>query len=203
MKQKPDWIEKRQSLRKDAESMLLGVSREKPDARPAEALVHELLVHKVELEMQIEELKRSHAALEEERDRYLDLYDFAPVGYITIDRDCLIGEINLAGAAMLGLDRVKLINRSFSTFVSRQDRKRWLHLFQDMMKRAVMEKQVFVLEMMRADDAIFSAHLDCQRRESIAAQPTLRLALIDITRIRQAEAEMQASRTAVTASGTP
>lgn len=196
MKQKPDWIEKRQSIRRKAEVALSGISAAESVAQPAEVLTHELLVHKVELEMQVQELQRAHEAMEEARDRYLDLYDFAPVGYFTINRECLIDEINLTGAAMLGIDRIKLLNRRFSMFVAPLDQDRWHRLFMNIMEHAEIGPQAFILEMVRGDASTFYAHLDCQRREVADAPPILRLALIDITRMKQAEAEMQGSRTA-------
>ena len=97
--------------------------------------------------MQNEELRRAYTALEEARDRYIDLYEFAPVGYITINREGLISEINLTGSALLGVDRTKLINCRFSKFVAPQDRDIWHRLFMNMMKHAKGEKQEFSLEM--------------------------------------------------------
>jgi PAS domain S-box-containing protein len=196
MKQKPDWIERRQSTRRKAEIALSGISSAELAAQPAEVLLHELLVHKVELELQVQELQRAHVAMEEARDRYLDLYDFAPVGYVTISRECLISEINLSGAAMLGVDRIKLLKRRFSKFVAPLDQDRWHRLFMNIMEHAQIGPQAFVLEMIRADASTFCAHLDCQRREVADAAPMLRLALIDISRMKQAEAEMLGLRTA-------
>jgi diguanylate cyclase (GGDEF)-like protein/PAS domain S-box-containing protein len=159
---------------------------EKPD-RPAEELLHELRVHQIELEMQNEELRDAQAALEEARDRYVDLYEFAPVGYITISRKGLIGEINLTGSALLGADRSKLIDRRFSMFVVSQLRERWHRLFLNMMEHSDAATQAFNLEMIRADGSSFYAHLDCLRKESMVGTPMLRLALTDISKIMQAE----------------
>ena len=182
MNQKWDGIDRR-SLRAEAEAMVGSLSPTEA-AQPAEILLHELLVHKVELEMQNEELRRAYTALEEARDRYIDLYEFAPVGYITINREGLISEINLTGSALLGVDRTKLINRRFSKFVAPKDRDLWHRLFMNMMKHATGNKQEFSLEIARADGSQFYAHFDCLRRETLDMPPMLRVALIDISKIK-------------------
>jgi PAS domain S-box-containing protein len=69
--------------------------------------------------MQNEELRRQQAESDEAKDRYRDLYDFAPIGYFTFDPDGRIAEVNLTGASLLGLPRSRLIGRSFSVFVDR------------------------------------------------------------------------------------
>src|SRR5437867_4917294 len=88
--------------------------------------LHELEVHQVELEMQNRELVESQHLVEESRSRYADLYDFAPVGYVSLDRQGRIQEINLTCAAMLGLDRSQLVGRLFSSYVAASDRTRFL-----------------------------------------------------------------------------
>jgi len=185
MNQKWDGIERRMSLRAEAEAMVGSLSPAEA-AQPTEILLHELLVHKVELEMQNEELRRAYTALEEARDRYIDLYEFAPVGYITINREGLIREINLTGSALLGVDRTKLINCRFSRFVAPQDRDIWHRLFMNMMKHAKGEKQEFSLEIARADGSLFYAHFDCLRRETLDTPPMLRVALTNISKLKMA-----------------
>ncbi len=78
-------------------------------ANKHERVVQELRVHELELELQNRELREAHAALEESRSRYADLYDFAPVAYLTLDPRALILDINLTGATMLGRDRARLL----------------------------------------------------------------------------------------------
>jgi len=80
-------------------------------------LLHELQVHQVELELQNEELQRSRNALEAEVTRYTELYDFAPIGYVTLDRGGTITQANLAGAALLGAERGRLVGKRFAAFL--------------------------------------------------------------------------------------
>ena len=91
-------------------------TQEFKDKTPEE-IIHELQVHQIELEMQSEELKRVQLELEKSRDNYADFYNFAPVGYFTLTHKGLIEEVNLTGAALLGMPRQKLIKRGFGHFV--------------------------------------------------------------------------------------
>ena len=81
-------------------------------------LVHELGTHQIELEMQNEELRRAQEELEASRSRYVELYDFAPVGYFTTDARGLIREVNLTGAQLLGIEKGSLLNKSFAGFLA-------------------------------------------------------------------------------------
>ena len=85
-------------------------------------LVHELQVHQIELEMQNEELHRSRAEVEAWLERYTELYDFAPVGYVTLGRDGAIRQVNLTGARLLGVERARLPGRRLEVFVAEPDR---------------------------------------------------------------------------------
>lgn len=191
MKSKKDWVERRQSLRTQAEGMLAGISALGPQAPPADVILHELLVHKIELEMQIEELRRAHDAMEEARDRYMELYDFAPVGYVTLNQDGMVTEINLTGASLLGRDRIKLINARFGRFVTLANQDIWNRMFINLMRKAEPEQQALVLELARTDGSTFHAYLDCQRRQGVDAAPLLRLAMFDISKIKKAEQDMR------------
>lgn len=185
MKNKWDGIERRQSLRAEAEKMVENFSGSANAITPTEILVHELLVHKIELETQNEELRRAHAAMEEARDRYVDFYEFAPISYITINRDGMINAINLTGAVMLTAERAKLINRRFSEFVAHSDRDHWHRQFMNIMAHDYSEPQKIRLEMMRADGSQFDGHLDCLRKVTLDESPVLRVALTDITQLER------------------
>jgi PAS domain-containing protein len=81
--------------------------------KTSEEIIHELHVHLIELEMQNEELKRVQLELEESRDKYQSLCDFAPVGYFTLTHNGMIKDFTLSGATLLGMRRPKLIGRGF------------------------------------------------------------------------------------------
>jgi PAS domain S-box-containing protein len=81
-------------------------------------VLHELEVHQIELEMQNTELQRVRDDMEAALERYTDLYDFAPVGYFSIDDEGLILEVNLTGAASLGVERSRLIRLRLQRFVA-------------------------------------------------------------------------------------
>jgi PAS domain S-box-containing protein len=90
-----------------------------PSSAPhALALLHELQVHQVEVDLQDEELRRSRAELETSLNRQVQLYDHAPVGYFTLDINAVLRELNETGAAMLGLERDVLRGRSLDSFLT-------------------------------------------------------------------------------------
>lgn len=117
------------SLRVAAEGKLPGGAKDAPSATARDALVHELQVHQIELEMQNEALRQSQVALEAARDRYLDLYEFAPVGYLTLTPSGQISEVNLTAASMLGVERKALLRSRFDMKLCTGDRARWQHAF--------------------------------------------------------------------------
>jgi PAS domain S-box-containing protein len=85
-------------------------------------LLHELQVHQIELEMQNAELRQTRNDVETALEMYTDLYDFAPVGYVTVDREGFIRGVNLTGASLLGIERTRLIGRLFEQFVAGAER---------------------------------------------------------------------------------
>ena len=88
-------------------------------------LLHEVQVHQEELHAQNLQLIETQHALEESRDRYVDLYDFAPIGYMTTNASGTIREINLTGAALLARERGKIVDLPFSAFVAAADKSRY------------------------------------------------------------------------------
>ncbi len=120
MKKRPHTPADAAELRRRAETRL-----KEQHAHPApprteadtKRLLHELQVHQIELEMQNAELQEARDKVETLLETYTDLYDFAPVGYFSVDEQGLILEVNLTGAALLGIERSRLINRRLQGFV--------------------------------------------------------------------------------------
>jgi PAS domain S-box-containing protein len=112
-------------LRRRAEARLRGQEkrarlkvRDQPPGADPGRMLHELEVHQVELEMQNAELQRARDQLEVTLEKYTDLYDFAPVGYFSLNESGVILEANLMGAALLGVARSQLLNRRLPRFAA-------------------------------------------------------------------------------------
>ncbi|AMV73783.1 response receiver sensor diguanylate cyclase, PAS domain-containing [Desulfuromonas sp. DDH964] len=109
-------------------SAAAGLAADKGPAEPSEgdlqSLVHTLEVHQLELEMQNQELQQAQAELLLSRDKYAELYDFAPVGYFTLDAQGRILEVNLAGAKLLRKDRQALTGLSLAEFIADEEGKK-------------------------------------------------------------------------------
>ena len=170
---------KARKLRYAAETALVHRPRGMVVVRPIEVLQHELEVHQIELEMQNEALRSAQFALEESRDRYVDLYEFAPVGYLTLSSSATIAAINLTGAMLLGQDRRKLLHRHFSRFVAPEDSDGWHHFFLGILRS--QGNYSCDLSLRRGDGSLIHVHLDC-RAQAVAegVEPEIRATLTDI-----------------------
>lgn len=162
-------------------------------ASPAEAdiraLVHELEVHQVELEMQNEELLRTQAAAERVSQRYSDLFDFAPIGYYLVGPDGEILEINLAGASLLGLDRSAVANRRLEHWVAPEHRANFSEFCQRAL--ATETRQRCEIRLLKANQAIEVLVEGTTTRDAGQYGRALRLAIIDITERKRAEESLQ------------
>ena len=113
-----------ETLRRQAEARVQSDPELKAafDAKSADELIHELLVHQVELEIQNEELRTAQRELLKSRDRFAELYDFAPIGYLTVNPDGVILDANLTLARMLQMERRYLTRKPLTLFMD-PDRK--------------------------------------------------------------------------------
>jgi signal transduction histidine kinase len=189
-------------LRRIAEARLEARSKASPDhsgPQDLQRLLHELQVHQIELEMQNNELYQSRGDVETALTNYTELYDFAPVGYLTLTPDGLIAKINLTGATLLGVARQNLVQKKFTAFVIPAERSRWSEHLSHMGRN---EKPRSVeLALQRGDGTRFYALLDCSPTSSTVdtaqdlspqdVPQEVRFTLTDITLRRQAEAERE------------
>ena len=146
--------------------------------------LHELRVHQIELEMQNEELRRTHAELDASRSRYFDLYDLAPVGYCTVGETGLILEANLTVATLLGVSRRELVQQLLARFIQPDDQDR--HYLAAKQLRATGQPQAYELRLVKPDGTSFWAQL--QYSTDAIGSPICRVTLNDITARKQAEA---------------
>lgn len=171
--------------RKMAEKKLSKVPRINSAIHSLEATLHELEVHQIELEMQNDELRQAQAIIEESRNRYVEFYDFAPVGYITLGSDGRFEEINLTGATLLGEERNKLLHRSFVHFIALEDRVRWLQHFTSVLQHD--KKFTCELSILRSDGSQLHVQLDSLRLHKESNTFVMRTSMTDITELKRAE----------------
>lgn len=183
-----------EGLRKRAERELRREKNPAESISQEEALktLHELRVHQVELETQNEQLRETQAELEESRNRYTDLFDFAPVGYFVVDSKGCISEVNLTGASMIGKQRNDLIAKPFALFVGTEDKDAFYlnrrHVFQTgACKRCE-------LKMLGKDGYKFFAELLMDPVTSADGEVAgCRIAVIDVTQSEQAQEALVSS----------
>ena len=176
------------SLRDSAEEQLAHSPQHSPELKKktSEQFIHELQVHQIELETQAEELRRAHIALEESRDKFLDLYDFAPTGYLTLTDKVLIAEVNLAGATLLGVERRKLVNTRFRKFIAPEFFEQWDQYFINVLNRG--EKQTCTLTLKQCNGSTVPARMEGVRITGRDGANSVRIAISDISDIWQVEA---------------
>jgi len=166
---------------------LSGVSPEK-----TASLIHELRVHQIELEMQNDELRRIQDELERTRDKYFHLYDFAPVGYVTLSEKGIIEEVNLTGAAMMGTDRSALIGKPFTRFVLGDDQDIFYKHRQRLLETET--SQSCELRLAKKDGHAFYARLECRViKNRNKASRQIRAAVSDIDERKTVEEKLRQS----------
>ena len=154
----------------------------------ARRLFHELRVHQIELEMQNEELRRAQEALESSRARYFDLYDLAPVGYITINEHGLILEANLRAASLLGMSHGALVKQPLTHFVSPADQDIYYGLRKQLFETGAAQACELRLVRAECDAPIAWVHLEATlMRGEEGSAPICHATISDITKRKRAE----------------
>jgi PAS domain S-box-containing protein len=182
-------MDRRKGLRRRAEETRRArSSNKKANTLDLRRLVHELEIHQVELKIQNEERRNAQIQLAESRDRYTELYEFAPLAYVTLDRDGRVLESNQMATKMLGVERRDLMRASFTKFVTPESQDDWyLH------RQAVLSSETTQVCEIRTRSA--DGTLRCIQVDSFAAGGRkdwcCRTALVDITERKRAEEERQ------------
>jgi len=161
-----------------------GVPESPADTR---RLLHELQVHQIELEVQNGELQQARDETEALLEKYTDLYNFAPVGCFSLDEQGRIMDANLTGAALLGIERSRLLNHRFPRFVGPAGQAAFLAF----LERVFADNRNHVCEtpLLRANAMAFWAALHGAAALAVSGRPKwCRLAVSDITPLKEAAA---------------
>lgn len=193
-----DALNLKKNLRDRAEKSLHEKHFEKTEYenKEIEALIHELRVHQIELEMQNDELQRSHKELEESRNKYFDLYNFAPIGYFTANEQGIVTEVNLTVGNLLGIDRNIIINQRFAKFIAPgyQDK----FYFHRKHALETNEKQTCEIKLIKNNGEQFYVQMDTialpqQGKNKVHFKTTI----IDISKIKETERNLKITQSSV------
>jgi PAS domain S-box-containing protein len=165
-----------------------GVTSKVLSSEEIDKLVHELQVHQIELEIQNEELRHIQHDLETIKNRYFDLYDLAPVAYLTLNKQGLILEANITAATLFRTTRKVLLNRPVTNFLLPEDQGLYYLYRKQVIENN--ESHGCELRMVRADGSSFWAY-----KHAMSVQDGEYLVtLTDITRIKQTEEELRRAK---------
>jgi PAS domain S-box-containing protein len=158
-------------------------------------LLHDLRVHQIELEMQNEELRCTQDELECSRSRYFELYDLAPVGYLTLSGQGLILEANIVAATMFGVARGALVKQPISRFIFKEDQDIFYRNRKKLLETG--EQQAYELRMVNNYGTAFWVHLSTSAKHCDITNPgqdaedslVFSIVINDITERKLAEEE--------------
>ena len=161
-------------LRRRAEERLKK-SRLLPDSKTSAAelqrMLHELPVHQIELEMQYEQLQYAYNEIQQEHKRYSDLYDYAPVGYMTLARDGTILDSNHSADKMLSCDRSHLIGARLGSFIAQADLPAFNHMVHKVFQSRTLEHCEVMIESSGGTNKPAPISLTCRLDAIISDNP--------------------------------
>jgi PAS domain S-box-containing protein len=178
-------------LHRRAEEILLKRQGELDKIPPADMqnAFHELRVHQIELEMQKEELRRVQQELESSREKYFNLYDLAPVGYVSLNDKGIILEANLSLATLLGRERSHLVGQPLSRFIHREDQDLYYICHKQLVE--MRAPQVCEIRMGRKDGTLFWVRIDIVAADGSDGTKGSRAIIIDIRQRKQNEEDIK------------
>ena len=177
-------------LRLRAEEMLRKQLEALDKIPPAEvqSLVHELRVHQIELEMQNDELRRTQQELEASREKYFDLYDLAPAGYLSINENGIILESNLTAASMLSQERSYLVGQLFTRLIFREDQNIYYGCHKQLVE--TRENQICRIRMVKKDGNPLWVRINISIAQGIDGSTRFRAVIIDISERKQVDEKL-------------
>ena len=181
------------ALRDAAELQLSTYLHKKPEPKDKsiDTILHELEVHQIELEMQNSEMKTTLLALEEAKEKYVHLYDFAPVGYLTINKSGVVIEANLTASGMLGVELKNLIGHGFSLYIYKKDLVIWEHMLVNIFYD--YKENNCELELCKPDGSAFHALLICRQINEDGKSRSALIAISNIDELKKSEEELKKS----------
>ncbi len=157
-----------------------GKKRSKSKIEDVQKLVELLQIHQIELEHQNQELRNTQQELEESRNRYVNLFDFSPIPYFTLNSDSIIKEVNLSASKMFGIERKYLLGRNLISYVHPHDRVIYNSFIKSLFESS--NKRSCELKIVNKDKHIFQVLLEGLMLDDII-EPNLKchIAIIDLT----------------------
>jgi len=175
-------VRRRTEKKSRKKAVRLSKNQESMSPEETQQALHELRVHQVELEMQNEELKAARA-------RYFDLYDLAPVGYITVSEQGLVLEANLTATTLLSVSRGNLMNQLLTRFILKEDQDiYYLH------RKKLLDTgkpQMCELRMVKKNGTVFWAHLSGAAARAEDGTTACRVVMSDITESKDMDAKLR------------
>jgi PAS domain S-box-containing protein len=193
IKSKEQLIEELQLMRKQVAEQLTLKEKQKRVEEKLKETLHSLKVHQEELHTQNENLKIIQEEIKKSHQKYLELYDFAPIGYFTFDRNGLIKNVNLTGADMLGRPRKAIINKPMHLYVSKKSHDTFLSYLRGIFSNETFQR--VEVELTHSDGRNFSTELEgIQVKDNSGKILYCRTVIKDITDRKRAEEELRISQ---------
>ncbi|WP_161957548.1 PAS domain-containing sensor histidine kinase [Mariprofundus sp. EBB-1] len=182
-------------MRRKAEARMAELCEDQVESLPedGQALIHELRTHQIELEMQNNELRQTEAELTEARDRYTDLYNHSPAGYLTLSSKLIIQQANLSLASMLDSDVLHLLSMPFSKFICQEDQDIYYRHHREVVTSGL--QQTAELKLIRTDGSQFWARIEtAPEQHGGDASGRLLLSVSDISQQKETELAVERER---------
>ncbi len=174
---------------KDSKGNVIGIQVISQDISTLKQAEMELSVNQAEMEMQNEELRTAQILTENSRKKYMDLYNFSPIAYFTVNKG-FITNLNPAGSSLLGYESTNLLNKAFIRFIAPESKNNFHHLSEKVLKTG--QKKKSEVKLIIKDGSPIFAHIEIEQTNP-EDKAELQIAAIDITERKKVEKTLQES----------